>query len=721
MIKSKGKTFCCFGHHDKDNKGTPLGKSDITVEGDQKSVLDLLGSKGNGPATDHEVQDRMKNHHSFSFNMGAGKYFDKFEDAEDELLKRNFPTISDDCQDCAIFVPETFLPKVPRAVDQKKYETTKKSLSEQFKNILRMKSGSEENQNLLGDLVEKELSDALKDFYSQNKDDREVTVFQGAVFIPPGTKKGGNQEHDFLIVSKILKCIICIESKKSLNGKSVTGGLKQLEGMEKLIEEYFGPMSGWSYVAWMHFQVNNSDLHICEDCKNNIIFKKEDLHTKLSELYNANKATPNHDEYMTVVKRIAFTLLSQDIGTPCTITSMVDNKVVGKGGKQGQGDFESYLFWTLNQANLMLVEYPFVIFTSPWSTGKTLCMREQAKKRAKENSKQNINFIVCSWFTKKTTLLEMELRQEFSNFSNIKFKNIPLNSDPTTLGSPLLSWAQSDPGAAFFIDEAALPADDQKLSSLSEQLSKVVTILTNGKGMLWMTVAGYYGNINPTVPTMSTMETTFPMFHLPVMNIPLRSTREVLVMAGVEGETSSIKYIAGSLKTSPPIYTIPPLLLPGLPGITERVLDRKNKEEVVKAVKSAREKMTGKTRAKGVPVLCTGHTKDLFSFVREGLLMATIQGGTLNNAERVITYTSADEGVGEEVVSSWLDKHNKSWLADKDEEERDLLTDQLNSKGWEAPAIMIVDLWDSKFYGVENVIMRGRTFVALVTNKKDQL
>ena len=85
-------------------------------------------------------------------------------------------------------------------------------------------------------------------------------MFQGAVFKPPKSNKGGNQEHDFLIISKILKCIICIESKKSLYGKAVLGGVKQLEGMEQLIEKYFGPMTGWSYVAWMHFQVNNSDL-----------------------------------------------------------------------------------------------------------------------------------------------------------------------------------------------------------------------------------------------------------------------------------------------------------------------------------------------------------------------------------------------------------------------------------------------------------------------------
>ena len=89
--------------------------------------------------------------------------------------------------------------------------------------------------------------------------------------------------------------------------------------------------------------------------------------TKLTELYETTQATPNHDEYKEVVKRIAFSLLSQDIGTPCTITSMVDNKVVGIGTKQGQGDFLSYSFWTLDQSNIMLAHHKFVLFTSAWS------------------------------------------------------------------------------------------------------------------------------------------------------------------------------------------------------------------------------------------------------------------------------------------------------------------------------------------------------------------
>ena len=624
MAGSKGngnssKTNCCFNKHNLENKNTPLGKSEIKFGGKQKSVLELLGSKSGCAATDHEVQEKMKKFHSYIFNMGAGKYFTNYEEAEDELLKRNFPDVAEDCQASAIFVPETFLPKIPRAVDPKEYVTKCQSLDDESKKELGIKGGSEESQNLSGDITEKELSDALKKFYSSSPD-KQVTIFQGAVFKPPGAKKGTNQEHDFLIILKVLKCIICIESKKSLNGKSVQGGLKQLEGMEKLIDDYFGPMSGWSYIAWMHFQVNNSGLHICEECEKNIIFTEEDLHTMLSELYTTNQADPNHDEYKTVVKRIAFSLLSQDIGTPCTIASMVDNKVVGRGDKQGQGDFKSFLFWSLDQANLILIHYYFVLFTSSWSTGKTLCMREKAKRCAVERPGEEIFFIVCRYNCGKKTLLEMELEQQFSNINSIKVINFNLKkSDLTDLGPRLLSLVKSNPEAAFFVDEAVLPGD--MLSSLSKDLSQLVNTLTTGGGMLWMSIAGYEGGI----PDMSTIQSSFSMFHLPVMSIPLRSTRQVLAMAGMEGGSSSHNLAVAETFQTSASYTLPPLLLPGLPGTVVRVKEKNNKEEVVEAVKAAREKMTLRIGVRGVLVLCNSYgDSDIFSLVREGLLSARL-------------------------------------------------------------------------------------------------
>ena len=100
-----------------------------------------------GPATDEDVQNKMKKTHSYIFDMGAGKYFNNFEEAEDELLKRNFPDISNNLQNRAVFLPETYLPKVPRAVDPEEYEAKKKNLSEESKVFLKIKDGSQSHLN----------------------------------------------------------------------------------------------------------------------------------------------------------------------------------------------------------------------------------------------------------------------------------------------------------------------------------------------------------------------------------------------------------------------------------------------------------------------------------------------------------------------------------------------------------------------------------------------
>jgi len=100
--------------------------------------------------------------------------------------------------------------------------------------------------------------------------------------------------------------------------------------------------------------------------------------------------------------------------------------------------------------------------------------------------------------------------------------------------------------------------------------------------------------------------------------------------------------------------------------------------------------------------------------VREGLSSATIQGGTIDKTERVIIYTEGSnisDQAEENEVSGWLAGH------DKGEEERDLLTDRDICRGWEAQSIMVVNIGYSHVGGVENLVMRGRTCVALVTDE----
>ena len=282
--------------------------------------------------------------------MGGGKLikFQNFHEAEEELLKRNFAAIDKDQQGSAIFLPETYLNKVPLAVDVEDYENRKKTLDKDGRAHLGVKIGTEDFKNIQGDQTEKQLSDALKKFYASNKDS-EVVVLQGPSFKTPETKKECEEEHDFVIIAKNIKSIICIESKRSLSGKTIKKGLEQLRNMKTLVEKYFSPqlISGeWSYVALMHFENNKSKLSICPRCQPYCILNIEDLVKTLTELQTKlrTQCTPSQDEYKTVVKSMAFTILAKDVGTYSTIIGQVDDKVqgklVGKTQKQGQGDIK---------------------------------------------------------------------------------------------------------------------------------------------------------------------------------------------------------------------------------------------------------------------------------------------------------------------------------------------------------------------------------------------
>merc|ERR1719317_432930 len=260
----------------------------------------------------------------------------------------------------------------------------------------------------------------------------------------------------------------------------------------------------------------------------------------------------------------------------------------------------------LQQGDLILGYYSLVLFLSSWSTGKTLCMKEKAKRCAAAN--QEVIICVARYYCDKKTLLEMELERELTN-PNIQVTSIDLKYGTTNLVPYLLSLVQSHPGAAIFLDEVVLGSSD--LSSLSAQISEIKTLLQSQGGLLWMSVAGYLsGNID-----MSTISSTLSMFHQPQLSIPLRSTKAVLDMVHMgEGTFPNIMGVAG-FSTDTPSYAIPPLLMPGLPGYKVRVVDKKNKEEVVTAVKTTREYLS-KTRAgtRGVPVFCTSGNSTIYSW-----------------------------------------------------------------------------------------------------------
>ena len=182
----------------------------------------------------------MAKGHPYAFNMGHGKIipFSDYKEAAEALMERNMPEVLHNKQTKAIFLPETHLPKIPRAVDLEEYEEKKKSLTEKALEFLGIKKGREDVVNAAGDIIENELSEALKEFYKKRPDSK-VVVLQGCVLRALKNNKWGNQENDFIIVDFKRKAIFCIESKATLTGSTGYDAAQQTLKLKSLLEEYF--------------------------------------------------------------------------------------------------------------------------------------------------------------------------------------------------------------------------------------------------------------------------------------------------------------------------------------------------------------------------------------------------------------------------------------------------------------------------------------------------
>merc|ERR1712004_445878 len=279
---------------------------------------------------------------------------------------------------------------------------------------------------------------------------------------------------DFVIVDFERKAIICIEAKATLTGSAGHKAVEQTLELKSLLEKYFASeltVGEWLFVGMIYTNNINTKMQqsLCPPCSSFVIEGPSELHTKLLTIQNDLEqvrvtCSPNHAQFVSMLQILVFVVLQQRISTHCTIAGDVHEKVVGKNKDKptGQGDFKSIIFWTNEQANIMLTVLQFVFFISPWSTGKTLLMREKAVMWAKENPKEKLFFVVVrDDHAKRTSLLEMELKDFFHQQHNLK--NVEVLGLPTkpeyTLSSLLKEVTTRPLGTAFMVDELVLPGN----------------------------------------------------------------------------------------------------------------------------------------------------------------------------------------------------------------------------------------------------------------------
>ena len=575
-----------------------------------------------------------------------------------------------------------------------------------------------------GDLVEKELRDELKNFFDAASD-KEVVVYNGPWIRVPGKSIASYQENDCVIVNKKTKTVYNIESKSKLAERPGNKAVDQTHKLKNILETYFAPefaSNDWCFVGMIYTNDINPNNTFCTDCSQFIINGRAEVATKLNSIETHLKALrphpviPSHAEFVSLVQGLTFVVLAQPISTFCTITDDVVAKVegvpaIGKTkAKAGQGDFQSIIFWTNEQAKIMLWDQPFVFFNGPWSTGKTLLMREKAVMVATQNPTEKLYFVVVrdgGIFGKKTSLLEMELKSFFHeqhNLQNVEVLGLPTKPENTL--SSLLKEATTRPPGSWMVDELIMPEpkDHQQWSKDLEQLQNHIEAQT-GKPHLWIACAGIIRAKTEHFERSYLTSVLPPVFHLPQMDIPLRNTKQTLAMAGLEGNTEvkgldSYTIQASSSTKTNPIYNIPAQMISGVEGKQFLVNNINDDDEVESVVEAACKEVLGRTGGAGFPLLFDSLVGSRIDIVKRGVERA---GAT------VLVYNKwSKESCSEAEVEEWLRRRRSG------EEERVLCLDEEVIRGWEASHLLVVSLGRT---GLENLVMRAVGYCALVKER----
>ena len=96
--------------------------------------------------------------------------------------------------------------------------------------------------------------------------------------------------------------------------------------------------------------------------------------------------------------------VGQTLATKSRIMKEMSQKVTGT---NGQGDYQSMMFWSPLQARMMRDNsLQAVFFHFFWGTGKTLCMEMKARQRAEMFPAEKVTFIVMNDNCQVKTMLE---------------------------------------------------------------------------------------------------------------------------------------------------------------------------------------------------------------------------------------------------------------------------------------------------------------------------
>eukprot|EP00092_Neocalanus_flemingeri_P037002 GFUD01040285.1.p1 GENE.GFUD01040285.1~~GFUD01040285.1.p1 ORF type:complete len:735 (+),score=159.46 GFUD01040285.1:221-2425(+) len=665
---------------------------------------------------------KQKEQFKDEYNLGSGQRTDSPEEAADALLQRTYPEIANNTQTAGIFIPESFIPRVPLGVDPKNYDKQFKALSEADKSKFKLNDKAGELQ---GDMVEKSLYEQLKEIYKE----KPVVVLQGAELLIPktnsGVKRGEKQESDVIIINNRLKYVMNIEAKKTLstekkgrsNVSTIDSALSQIEKCKRNFETYFSQDIGeWKFIGVIFYDQSNGN--ICKRCEC-YVMSVDDIKEKIKtieeeiEVERASAEDQSVTDYQTIVKRLVFTIYANPgpVIKSKIIPKITDAITTSTKTNIAQGDYRSVLFWTPTQFQIMHLDganVPIqkrVLLNSCMSTGKTEVMKGMMRMLLDEG--QRCHFIICQFVVEKKSILQVQLENEFQKEKekgNIVFSFLNCNPEKDNMYDLIQNKISEYPGYNTFIDEMVLDANWS-----DNDWSKIIM---EDHLVLWVIIAAIHGAKQEDFAP-SKMKLAFPNFFIPDLKIPLRNCKQIVKY--VQGDKSDKPFLAKVNRKCASNFSIsvPEQMIDGL-APTEFVVKTEN---IMSGIQQAIQRVKDTVGDRGVTIIICGG-------VSGGYDGYTGQGNVSTNSDRASTILSAlesagrngivysshtDQGVSEERLAEWI----------KDRKNTDLVVVGGNGylcRGWEDQNILVVDYMDSGL-GMENMCMRTITNLLVVRCK----
>ena len=327
--------------------------------------------------------------------------------------------------------------------------------------------------------------------------------------------EAADREKDFIIVNKTFGYIMNIEVKSSPNKNAVNSVREQLIHTKNLLTDWFGGTH--LLEKFKHISVFfTGEAYQQENNVNNKfwMFGKEQFTTKMNEIHselNPCPILPSKENFEELAKNLLFYTTARQLPIKCNVDKFVDKSFQGVTAEDV--DFWN-CFWNLTpgQMSLMHSDKRCVLFTSPFSTGKTMLMVDKAEKVAKADKDVEVLFAISSahsgW---PPIMLRAKLENSFqvNAIENVKVFFVDVGLQPLT---ELIEGNSSQP---IFVDEVCIKDGD---------LEKIEELAKNQSMYLWIAQTGLETSMERKWTSWLSNQSAF---HIPQLSYCMRNSKSI--------------------------------------------------------------------------------------------------------------------------------------------------------------------------------------------------